>query len=186
MWSIDAVRWWYDETDLPGKRPQDHRPTKGGTPLAEWPSGAGLTVWAIYKLFGMSSEQAARTLVQGLTFPKPVVGGGQLTAVRRWTPESVAKWASQNRGTKALACWVDGTWEPRVELPLEPGKVDLGGVARVLGIPEASAKWYAYNEPSFPDESPLGQWDEDDVVFWLQLDAPAKIRAKIESQNKPS
>lgn len=172
-WSIDAVRTWV------ASRPLDHRSktvAKGGLPLAEW-DDEPLTVWMLYKRLNLPSETAARQLVDRLSFPPPLAPRTP-GAKRQWDRQQVAQWLSAHRSTKVLRYWVDGDWREHIFI-LEPGKVDLLGVAQILGVSESSAKWYAHHEPTFPDEGPLGQWDEEDVIFWRDFEAPESSRAKF-------
>lgn len=179
-WSIDAVRHWV------ASRPIDHRAKKvekGGLALADWDEQP-VTIWMLYKRLNLPDETSARQLVARKGFPDQLP---RTTAdpVRRWDRESVALWLAAHRGVKVLRHWIEGTWEERIFI-LEPGMTDLLGVAQILGITERSAQWYAFNEPTFPDEGPLGQWVEEDVLFWLQFEAPEDTRSKIESQKDPS
>ncbi len=171
-WSIDAVREWV------ASRPLDCRTkevAKGGMPLAEWGEDP-VTIWMLYKRLNLPSDTAARQLVARLSFPAPINTG--LGGRKLWAYEEVAKWLSSHRETKVLRYWIEGTWRDRIFI-LEPGKVDLLGISEILGVTEASAKWYAHHEPTFPDEGPLGQWYEEDVVFWRDFETTPEMREKF-------
>lgn len=174
-WSLEEVRsWMAAHPDLPSLKPPSTDPL-AGTKAADWPHGEHLTRGRMAKLFNCSSRASGFRLVQSAGFPSPVEPD-------RWDASEVLTWALLHAHRKVFAGWVEGTWSKGSSPEPKEGQVDLSGLAEALGVSERSARWYAYQEPTFPDEEGLGIWSLEDVLYWVDFEAPESTRQKLASE----
>lgn len=172
-WHLDdLLSWARDHQHLPAlRRRREGPPKKGGLPPDEWPKKEGHTSTRPELTRLLNTRNPSLTKVKG--FPSPATRNPD-----QWVTADVLKWALENAHRKGLASWVCGTWgEGRV---LDEGQVDLPGIAARLGISVGQARYYAFNEPTFPDEDgALSRWKLDEVIFWAQHEAPEEIQNKL-------
>lgn len=146
---------------------------RGGQLPDQWPTGR-ISTYAVGTLLGLPRGGYAYDLARTKGFPQKG-GDGSFDA------QEVLRWAQDNRHRKGLRWWVGSTWADLLTPTPDAGagEVDLEGVARYLGVSLNSAKWYAHQDPSFPDPLRLGIWKLDDVDYWHMSECTQEVRDRL-------
>lgn len=154
------------------------RGVPGGLHPTQWPTAAPMSSWQIGKALNFASSSSSYTHRAG--FPSPIEGSDP----PRWLSDDVLAWALENKHRKALRNWVMGTWFDNLSRNrVTRNEVDLFRGGLLVGLPTASFRWYAYQDPAFPEELRPGVWARDEVLRWAEVDALPQVRARLKISN---